>query len=323
MNKYKWIPTTCAHECYPVKLMGGAFDFNTDEPPVFIPRGNVCNNGWGEIGLINLTETEFFPLPSQFDLNWFSFSEDLFYKGSFKVPLEKTEQLFEKGFKHPDTDEQVTYEYLITGMGPGGFVCLWAAGHGIVTELATFKAKAVKIEWERFNDDESISRSEYVKQQLNRSLKVDSLVWLDNNHEKVGLWNKYHEKYNWGPVLLGNIQPVNIWIKTFNGEKEFIRLNDKTVPGLQQRSLMRSIIFRWKDAGNKNYVSKIFSNEAEVMGIFRKYTSFKTNDEYKLQFELNVDELTTQLFLTNNKFWYEFKNCEIKIFTEKRKDQNL
>ena len=72
MNKYKWIPTTCAHECYPVKLMGGAFDFNTDEPPVFIPRGNVCNNGWGEIGLINLTETEFFPLPSQFDLNWFA-----------------------------------------------------------------------------------------------------------------------------------------------------------------------------------------------------------------------------------------------------------
>jgi len=84
MNQYKWLPTTCAPECYPAKLMNGAFDLSADEPPVFIPRGNVCNNGWGETGLINLTETELFSLPSKFDLTWFSFTEDLFYNGRKK-----------------------------------------------------------------------------------------------------------------------------------------------------------------------------------------------------------------------------------------------
>jgi len=321
MNQYKWLPTTCAPECYPAKLMNGAFDLSADEPPVFIPRGNVCNNGWGETGLINLTETELFSLPSKFDLTWFSFTEDLFYNGSFEVPLEKTAALFEKGFKHPDTDETVTYEFLVTGMGPEGFVCLWAAGHGIVTELATFRAKAVKIDWEKLNDDESITRPEFVKQQLNKSLKEENLDWLEDNREKPGLWSKYHERHNWVPMFLGNVQPVHIWINTFNGEKEFIRLNDKSVTAIQQRSMAKSVLCRWKDAGNKNYVGKINFNEPEVMTIFRKYANFKVNDEYKLQIEINTDENVLRLFLANDKFWYEFKNCEIKIFSEKSKDQ--
>ncbi|MEO6253862.1 MAG: DUF2931 family protein [Ferruginibacter sp.] len=322
MNQYKWLPTTCAPECYPVKLMNGAFDFSTDEPPVFIPRGNVCNNGWGQIGLINLTETELFSLPSKFDLTWFSFTEDLFYKGRFEIPVEKAEQLFKQGFKHPDTDDQVTYEFLVTGMGPEGFVCLWAAGHGIVTELATFKADVVKIEWEKFNDA-NITRSEFREQQLNQLLTPDNLVWLEDNRERPGLWNKYHEKYSWAPMVLGNIQPVHIWFNTFNGEKEFIRLNDKSIFATQQRSLIKSIIYRWKDAGHKNFVSSVFFNEPEVMGIFRKYANFKANDEYKLQLELNTEDNTMRLFFTNNIFWYQFKNCTIKIFTEKSKDQNL
>ncbi len=323
MSQYKWLPTTCAPQCYPVILMDGAFDFNADEASVFIPRGDICNNGWGEIGLINLTETELFSLPSQFDLTWFSFTEDLFYKGSFEMPLEKTAQLFEKGFKHPDTDEQVTYEYLLTGMAPEGFVCLWAAGHGIVTELATFRAKIVKIEWERFNDDESITRSEYIEQLLKPLLKEDDLLWLENNRKKFALWNKYHERYNWMPLLLGNINHTNIRINTFNGEKEFIDLAAGTIPVKVQRSMMKSIIYRWKNIGNKNFVSTITFNEQEVLAIFKKYNEYTTNDEYKLQLELNADDNVLRLFFTNNKFWYEFKNCTIKVFSEKSKDQNL
>ena len=254
MNQYKWLPTTCAPQCYPVKLMDGAFDFNTEEPVVFIPRGNVCNNGWGEIGLINLTETELFSIPGQFDLTWFSFTENLFYKGIFNLPKEKTEELFALGFKHPDTDEPVTYEYLVTGMGPEGLVCLWAAGHGIVTELASYRAEVVKIEWERFNDNKNITRNEYIEQRIKPLLKEEDLLWLENNRKKFGLWKKYHERYNWVPVFLGNIQPVNIRINTFNGEKEFIRLAEKTLPLNRQRSMMKSIIYRWKNTDNKNFV---------------------------------------------------------------------
>jgi hypothetical protein len=321
MNKYKWLPTTCAPQCYPVILMDGAFEFNTNEPCVFIPRGDVCHNGWGEMGLTNLTETELFSIPDQFDLTWFSFIEDLFYKGVFNLPKEKTEELFDKGFKHPDTDEPVTYEYLVTGMGPEGLVCLWAAGHGIVTELATFNAKAVKIEWERFNDNEDITRKEFIDQQLQLLLKEDDILWLEINRKKFGLWKRYHEKYNWVPMFLGNIQPVNIRINTFNGEKEFIRLATGITTPKGQRSMPKSLIYRWKNTANKNFVSKIFFNEPEVLAIFKKYNDFTANDQYKLQIELNADENALRLVLTNNKFWYEFKNCEIKVFTEKSKDE--
>ena len=321
MNQYKWLPTTCAPQCYPVKLMDGAFYFNTDEPTVFIPRGNVCNNGWGEIGLTNLTETELFSIPQQFDLTWFSFTEDVFYKGVFTIPVEKVEQLFEKGFKHPDTNELVTYEYLITGMGPEGFICLWAAGHGIVTELAIFNATAVKIDWERFNDDEDTTRKEFIEQQLQTILKEEDLLLLETNRKKFGLWKRYHERYNWLPVFLGNIQPVNIRINTFNGEKEFIRLAEKMLPLDRQRSMMKSMIYRWKSTANKNFVSKLFFNEQEVLSIFKKYNDFTANDEYKLQIELNADDHVLRLFLTNDQFFYEFKNCVVKIFSEKSKDE--
>ena len=321
MNQYKWLPTTCAPQCYPVKLMDGAFDFNTDEPVVFIPRGNVCNNGWGEIGLINLTETELFSIPGQFDLTWFSFTENLFYKGIFNLPKEKTEELFALGFKHPDTDEPVTYEYLVTGMGPEGLVCLWAAGHGIVTELASYRAEVVKIEWERFNDNKNITRNEYIEQRIKPLLKEEDLLWLENNRKKFGLWKKYHERYNWVPVFLGNIQPVNIRINTFNGEKEFIRLAEKTLPLNRQRSMMKSIIYRWKNTDNKNFVSTIIFNEQEVLAIFKKYNDFKANDAYKLQIELNPDDNVLRLFLTNDQFFYEFKNCVVKLFSEKNKDE--
>lgn len=322
MNQYNWLPTTCAPQYYPVKLLDGAFEFNTDEPAVFIPRGNVCNNGWGEIGLINLTETELFPLPSQFDLTWFSFSEDLFYKGMFDLPKEKTEQLFKTGFKHPDTDEPVTYEYLITGVGPEGFVAVWAAGHGIVKELATYRAGVVKIDWKRFNDDESMTRKEYIQYNLNLALKENDLLWLTKNRKKFELWNKYHERYNWYPMFLGNIQPTNIRINTLNGETEFIKLDEGTAVPKQPRSGMRLFIFRWRNAADKNFISNINFNEQEVLDIFIKFSNFKANDDYILQIELNTDDNTICLFLTNDKFCYEFKNCEIKVYTEKNKDVN-
>jgi hypothetical protein len=122
---------------------------------------------------------------------------------------------------------------------------------------------------------------------------------------------------------LGNIQPTSIRISMFNGEKEFIDLTTEAILPEVKRSMMKSIIYRWKDTGNKNFVSTIIFNEQEVLAIFKKYNDFAPDDECKLQIELNADENLLRLFLTNNKFWYEFKNSEIKVFTEKSKDQNL
>jgi hypothetical protein len=322
MSQYKWLPTTCAPQCYPVKLMDGAFYFNQNEADVFIPRGNICNNGWGEIGLINLTETETFSIPAQFDVTWFSFTENLFYKGEFNVPEEKTELLFNTGFKHPDTGESVTYEYLITGLAPEGLVCLWAAGHGIVTELATYKAAVVKIEWDKFNDNKNITRQQYIEQRLKSLLKEHDLLWLESNRKKFGLWKKYHQKYNWTPMFLGNIIPVNIRINFFNGEKEFIETASAELQPQKQRSMMQSMVYRWKNTSNKNFVSKIFFSEPEVLAIFKKYNDFDENAAYMLQIELNEEDYTLRLFITNDVCWYEFKNCEIKIFSEKSKDEH-
>ena len=78
MEEYKWLPVACAPDIFPAKLLTGRFGFQPGDP-VMIPKGNVYNNGWGEIGFANLTENDLHAAPSWMEVCWFSLAENKFY----------------------------------------------------------------------------------------------------------------------------------------------------------------------------------------------------------------------------------------------------
>ncbi|MEO9052223.1 MAG: DUF2931 family protein [Ginsengibacter sp.] len=315
MELYNWIPTTCSPDRHPIKVLAGDFEF-LNEPKVLIPCSNICNNGWGEIGLVNLTENDFHAIPYRIDITWFSLVENKFYKGDFVLPEQKIRQLFSEGFKNPANDENTTYEFIIAGMAPNGLVAVWAAGHGIVTELCFFQAGETNIEWGKLNDNPSDTRQAYVERKLKLALKDEDILLLKENAELNREWHKYHIRYHWTPICLGNIEPVNLWLFSSNGECEFIRFNTNTPKHSQLRSGMRKLIFRWRGVSGKRFVSYIYFDLQEVMAIFQKLYSYDAEATYQLQIEFNSVSNLVELFLASNTFFYEFVKCNAKIYTE-------
>lgn len=315
MQEYNWIPTVCAPRIFPAKILDGSFNAEGADP-VFIPRGNIYNNGWGEIGLLNLTESDRHPVPSVLDITWFSYAENVFYYGRFTLPVDKISRLFEEGFKSPVDAKPVTYEYLIVGTGPRGALALWAAGHGVVTECCLFWAGEKKIDWQRFTEVRELSREELVKKKLAEALTAEEIQKLVDMDYTDRAWNRFHIRYSWLPVFLGNMDPVNAWILYHNGEREFINFKDDPVPGILQRAVPRQMILRWQHASGKPYLAYIDFAAEETVAIFKKLATHDPETIFRIQIEWDSAGNQFRVFLATEVFIFSFQHGSVKLYSE-------
>ena len=140
--RHEWLPTESAPRRYPVQLVSG--DLLFDDDGVYIPDGRLVMNGWGEIGSTHIVGDDLKPLPTSLDLTWFSYAENVFYAGDFTLDGDRLAQMFARGLQAPTRDERADYSRLIVGMAPGGLICVWLAGAGIVHEVEALHRAALR-----------------------------------------------------------------------------------------------------------------------------------------------------------------------------------
>jgi len=76
----------CAHKLYPVEVYRG--DFYTDNDWLPIPNGGRVEDGWGDNGM-NMSRNGI--IPTSFKITYFSYVENKFYTGDFKLPYDLIE----------------------------------------------------------------------------------------------------------------------------------------------------------------------------------------------------------------------------------------
>ncbi len=312
MDKFEWIPTECAPELFPMEIINGSFLLEEDES-IYIPDGRLIHNGWGETGSIHIVGDDQKPVPNYLQIHWFSYFEDKFYGGGFDIPQKEITKLFSEGFISPVDGEHVTYDYILTGLAPGGLIVIWLMGEQITTEVCAMYANELDIHWKNFCNNSKYTRKEYIQANLEEIMSKDEIFNIYKEGIPFGLWEKYRTRYSWEPIIIGNVTHVDISMAFYNGEQYYqdYRLNEEFQP--HKKAVPKEINYTWESAGIE-YCAEMLMDEKEIFFAFAKLYHEIEKTELKLQIEINTADLTVKTYLRNKEFIIELQKCEVSVF---------
>lgn len=266
-REFEWLPTECADERYPMQLISGDLH-SSDGVIARVPSGKIINNGWGEIGSRRLVGSPQKPVPERLDLKWFSFSEDKFFAGTVPLPRASLTQLFADGFEEPLTNARVTWSKIIVGMGLGGWTSVWLAGSGIVKEISIARLEPVQLNWALVLDNPAIERSEFVRSKLLARVGEAGADALAKHGPPVSTWPRYAQRYRWRIAVEGDHQPLHMFLRTFNGERQFYDFS-RSPPGTLESAPKHAQI-TWLGKSGSKLLSEIRFDETEIYGALDK-----------------------------------------------------
>lgn len=141
--EYRWNVSESAPKEYPMQIIDGDFEA-LDGYQKGIPTRVNLYNGWGEGRSRMATGKEELPVPKSFGITWYSYREDVFYRGDFVLPTEKINKLIEESKKpRPFTGIVREGGSFIVGIAPEGFVTVWMQGLGFGSVIFTGFAEPV------------------------------------------------------------------------------------------------------------------------------------------------------------------------------------
>ena len=311
MESFPWLPTECADKAFPVQIVnGGLLSSSCDS--VYIPKNTIVKNGWGEIGSIHIAGEITKPLPSKLQLNWFSFAEDKFFSGSFSLPLNKLQALFETGFFSPISKLLSTYKKILIGMALEGGVSLWVSGDGITMHVVDFVASESYGDWEQVLDNLSIPRKQYVESVMQRAIGVKMYAELRSKGLPKDHWKRIMSQYKWDLEIPG-VDVLRIWIKALNGEVEFRDYeNGKNhIEERETRAFPIKLRIDWRSADGHSYSTDIFFDAAKHSVLFKRMSSESLDEEMIVEVAINPLEQTADAVLRTSKNFIplEVKSC--------------
>jgi hypothetical protein len=319
MNRYDWLATECAHEIFPIQIVGGDFIFK-DGSSFYIPDGIISNRGWGEEGATHVAGADLKPLPVKLYIHWFSYAENKFFEGTFDLPYDKILKLFKGGIEDVGYGRQ-NYHYIIVGLAPEGEVSVFLSGIGATVEVINnLRATEVITDWKKVNDNEEISRTEYKNWVLSDYLSKEQFKQLGRNGISSGLMDSYRQQYPWKPQM-SNCKPDYMLIKTFNGELEYYNYL-KSQKKRNNRGIPKKIEAGWWDLKGTDYHAEIFFNEEKTIADFQNFFKNVTNEETAIEFvfmekprTLNRSKVlrTLDIYLKNSDSQVKLETDSIKV----------
>jgi len=221
--------------------------------------------------------------------------------------------LFKKGLQSPATGKKITYENIIVGVAPAGVISIWLMGDGEVLLVASFKAKEAIMDWKSVTENDQIPRSTYIKRVLSRSLSKEQLSDQDLHGVPYDKLEAFEKQYSWKPEVMGS-KPVNIWLKTYNGECEFVDFIQNNEKRRTLRAVPKHIDIEWQDRFGKRYLGNITFNENEVLGAYQKLSAGEENHEMNLQIEINEKTSDLSISLKDSKYIFRLNKAIVKVY---------
>ena len=317
-DKYKLVASEGAPKLYPMEVIAGSF-FDPAGGSIYVPNKSTLHHGWGRGRSNHLVGEDLKALPHRLSISFFSYTENKFYRGDFKLPYQKILNLFKEGYISPHDGNQITYYKIIVGVAPGGFVSVWLQSYDRITEVFTGYATEEEGRWESVNTNPDITREEYVRLGIEDVLKKEEILSIKQNGIPFGLWETYSQRYNWQLVLNGMAFEKNLIdrISYFNGEHDFLYYPMDGAILTATRAIPSDFYFVWAREGKDGLVVDLKFNEAEILAAFKKLGSH--NEPLKLEFRMvkkanGKNDLT--IWLQNEKETIELKKISAETYSK-------
>ncbi len=321
MKKFEWLATEGAPRNYPIKIVSGDLRYHNKSGSQYVPHGVRLQNGWGEGRSTHVGSDDLKPLPDHLDITYFSYTEDLFYEGSFELPYEEILSLFQKGFYSPNEEGNITYSYIVVGVAPGGSVAVWLWGLERKTQVFFGQANKIDGDWRWINKNPNITRAEYVRLGIEESLRLSGVPELLKEQEvPIGRWSGYQVRYHWQPEFTGMTLRhgrVNL-INYFNGEQDYLNYPLELDVVDDTRAVPSRINFTFEDKGGYGRTLELDFDESEIFAAYQKLGN--KHQPLKLEFLLEPagNNLNFTVLLKNMDGAIELTRSKLQSFNAGR-----
>ena len=271
MTKFDWLATESAPDGFPMIIIRGSF-IAPDGTSLYIPSGARVDLGWGNMSSSHVVGPDLKSLPSRVEIEFFSYTENVFYKGEFELPYDTIVRLFNEGYYSSKEKGHTTYQRIMVGMAPGGGVAVWLLGMNRITEVFYGKAeKAQDIPWTKVTKATGITREAYIHVVLNDAIGINKINELKQIGIPLARWDSYRVHYPWQPVIIADNPPTLInGVFYFNGEEDYFRypLDEQTASAL--RPIPREIYYRWDNPDGDIEYPEFHFDEVEIYAAFKR-----------------------------------------------------
>jgi hypothetical protein len=311
-KKYDWIPTECAPKDYPVQIYSGNLLYGSTGGSSYIPDGTTINNGWGEEGSLNVAGDAQKEAPHTLIISWRSFAEKKDYSGKFKLNTVLINALFEKGFpnEHINTGHD-NYKVVKVGLAPGGVIVVWLSGVGHQIEVGRYQATEAKgLNWKAVLPDMIVTMNQYNETVIkDLPLKIQQQI----AHHKIpfGKWDNWRTRYNWKPELTGSAVVSELVVRCYNKEvDDVIGKRLISMPSAKKAAPEQLEVY-WKNRKNRKMLTEINFDEREVYALL---THIKTNEEARLQIDIDKEKQKISVALNTAGQTYPFKQLVVNTY---------
>jgi hypothetical protein len=251
-----------------MELTGGAFS-SSNGSSLYVPP-SLLHSGWGEEVSIHIVGDDTKALPDRLNITFYSYLEDKFYQGDFKLPYDRIVDLFAAGYSaRRGKTPHITFDAIIAGVAPGGAVSVWLSGIERQVEVFFGHAQEVELDWHaQIGMPRRIDRQQSRAETLADAAKRDPLVTTMQQRLPLGIWEAYRPRYDWHPVFEGMPEPDYIEkLEFFNGERVALEMPLDEASKHTLRPVPRYI---WMVIRPPGRVYELTFDEQEALAAFKR-----------------------------------------------------
>ncbi|MDH7446808.1 DUF2931 family protein [Aquimarina sp. 2201CG14-23] len=314
MTKYEWRPTASAPKFNPMQIHKGRLIYENGES-IYIPSGHTLHQGWGKIGPTHVVGEDLKPIPVQLEITWISYLEKKFYKGTFNIPSEKINQLFNDGYVNRFGKKE-TFGRINIGLAPKGIVVLWAMGGGWSKEIARFQASETEVSIKEFAPGAIITMEEFIESVLEEDFSEEVKAKMNPDSISFGKWDDYRQKFQWKPSIefyqKGALKELQI--SFYNGESIHTIGSNKILSKFQDYAVPDHIRLDWMDENNNEFGSKIYFEEDEIQTVFQTFYKNLNQKTGELVFKIDKYNSNITIALQNESEKIDIAKARIKVY---------
>lgn len=346
-EKFEWDGDATAPHDYPMWIIYPHSFILSNGYEAVIPNDSFMADGWeGSANSWSVGESNK-AMPESLKIAWYSYTENKFYKGNFKMPQEKIYKLFREGYLIYGIDtkrlvykgyekkelHKETYDALTVGLAPKGMVVVWASGQNKI-EIGRFQGEEIpegpeadKM-WEQIAElsDRPIS----VKQSM---AKFTPEVKEEVLNRKISSkrWDDYRLRYPWKVAFNKPLEIYDYYLRFFNGEKigfppttDQVSYNKNILESTNKAVPSTFGMFVKSQNGLKHWIRVDSFDEHEIIQSFKDLS--KINPNSSITILINVDDAFTKIniVLKNDEKEIVLEKCKTKLFhIDKRAEELL
>jgi hypothetical protein len=269
---------------------------------------NINSLSWGNRITSSTMGERAYAIPIGLEVNVYSVIENTFYTGRFDFDVEYVRQLLHVPYQLLDEEEESTFDLLIIGAAPNGFVSVWLSGLGRRVEIFHGQLQPYEQDWEEFRPNniyKAGDREAFVQKELNFFYEDHNRHLADPSRAvfSKAYWDLVHKKHNYEYVFTGHVG--HVWVHNidfFTAEHDAFEVDKRYHGG----TLPKGLKFYSTDKRGREIYS-ILELDEEYIATHIDDIDALLEEGAQFEFEFNAVDLGSRVFLRNKGKVFEFK----------------